>query len=148
MKARAERGGAAGAMSKSYNILIHTPDFPLWDGGISTLAFEYAKAFTLAGQRVVVITPEQTPEDRRWDPRQPFRVLRTRKHKAFWLQYVDGLRVARNFVRSSSVDFTMSLRWNVSGLIGHYLSKRYEIPHLQWFSGNEIYDRHRKGSWA
>lgn len=131
-----------------YKILIHTPDFPLWGGGISTVAFEYAKVLTLAGHRVVVITPEQTAEDTGWDRRQPFRILRTRKHKAFWLQYLDGLRVTRNVVRSESFDFTISQRWNVSGLICHFLSKHHKILHLQWFHGNEMYDRHRRGIWA
>jgi phosphatidylinositol alpha-1,6-mannosyltransferase len=128
--------------------LIHTPDFPLWDGGIAAVGYEYARALTLAGHHVVVVTQEQTPEDRAWDQRQPFRVLRLKKRKAFWLQYLDGLRVTRSLVRSTRFDFTMSLRWNVSGLICHDLSQRHNIPHLQWFNGNEIYDRHRKGIWA
>lgn len=135
-------------MVRSYDILIHTPDFPLWDGGIATVAFEYASAFTQAGHRVVVMTPQQTPEDRQWDQRQPFRVIRTAKHKAFWLQFLDGWRVTRAVVRSEAFDLMISQRWNVSGLICHVLSKRAKIPHFQWFHGNEIYDRHRKGMWA
>jgi glycosyltransferase involved in cell wall biosynthesis len=132
-------------MAGSYNILIHTPDFPLWDGGISTVACDYAKALTLAGHRVVVVTPEQTPEDRPWDQHQPFRILRTKKHKAFWLQFLDGLRVTRKLMHSVSFDFAISQRWNVSGLICHVLYRREKVPHLQWFHGNEIYDRHRRG---
>jgi phosphatidylinositol alpha-1,6-mannosyltransferase len=120
----------------------------LWDGGIATVAFEYASALTRAGHRVVVMTPQQTPGDREWDRRQPFRVIRTAKHKAFWLQFLDGWRVASAVVRSEAFDLMISQRWNVSGLICHVLSKRAKIPHFQWFHGNEIYDRHRKGLWA
>ena len=40
-------------------ILVATPDFPLWDGGISTMAYEVASGFKRLGHEVGVMTPLQ-----------------------------------------------------------------------------------------
>ena len=128
--------------SDHLNIVIHTPDFPLWDGGISTVAYEYAKTLQGFGHGVTVITPEQTDKDRGWDHARPFSVLRLKKRKAFWLQYAGGLFTTQKFIKRKKIDLLLSFRWNVSGMVCGQISCQFQIPHFQWFHGNELFDRH------
>lgn len=130
-----------------YRILIHTPDFPLWDGGISTLACEYARTLTRLGHLVTVITPLQTGQDKNWDKTQEFRIIRLKKQKAFYLQFFLYLYQTIAETKNVKYDLIISMRWNVSGLICDIISHRSGIPHFQWFSGNEIFDRHRENSF-
>lgn len=66
----------------SPDVFLVTPDFPLWDGGISTVSHELSKALNNAGVRTVVISPQQTHGDLRFDSTLTFDVVRLANPKA------------------------------------------------------------------
>jgi phosphatidylinositol alpha-1,6-mannosyltransferase len=63
-------------------ILLVTPDFPLWDGGISTVSYELTKALNQAGVSTAVVSPQQTPGDLNFDRSLSFDVVRLANPKA------------------------------------------------------------------
>ena len=63
-------------------ILVVTPDFPLWDGGISTVAMEWSGGLHRLGHEVVVLTPLQDPGDLEFDRKLPYKTIRLRNVKA------------------------------------------------------------------
>jgi len=123
-------------------ILIHTPDFPPCDGGISTVAYEYARTFHDHGHEVLVITPSPCYDMGEWDSKQRFALNRISNIKAFALKYYYQLFQLRKVLSKKRFDLLISQRWNVSGLICEKARNSFSIPHYQWFHGNEIYDRH------
>jgi hypothetical protein len=66
----------------SPGVFLVTPDFPLWDSGVSTVSHELSKALNNAGVRTIVISSQQTPDDLRFDNTLPFGVIRLANHKA------------------------------------------------------------------
>jgi phosphatidylinositol alpha-1,6-mannosyltransferase len=64
------------------DVFLVTPDFPLWDGGISTVAFELSRALHNAGVCAAVIAPQQTPGDLGFDSALGFDVVRLANPKA------------------------------------------------------------------
>lgn len=123
-------------------ILIHTPDFPPCDGGIATVAYEYARTFQDQGHDVLVITPSPYSDMGKWDSKQQFTINRLPNIKAFALKYYYQRFQLRRVLSQKRFDLLISQRWNVSGLVCEKARKHFSIPHYQWFHGNEIYDRH------
>ena len=66
----------------SPDVFLVTPDFPLCDGGISTVSYELSKALNKATVRTIVISPQQTPDDLRFDNTLLFGVTRLVNPKA------------------------------------------------------------------
>jgi len=64
------------------NVLLVTPDFPLWDGGISTVSYELTKALNNIGVSTTVVTPQQMPGDLGFDRSLSFNVVRLANPKA------------------------------------------------------------------
>jgi phosphatidylinositol alpha-1,6-mannosyltransferase len=64
------------------DVFLVTPDFPLWDGGISTVSYELSRALNNAGVCTTVISPQQTPGDLRFDSTLSFDVVRFAHPKA------------------------------------------------------------------
>ncbi|MFW6147364.1 MAG: glycosyltransferase family 4 protein [Thermodesulfobacteriota bacterium] len=63
-------------------VLLVTPDFPLWDGGISTVSYELTKALNNIGVSTTVVTPLQTTGDLHFDRSLSFNVVRLANPKA------------------------------------------------------------------
>lgn len=129
------------------NILIISADFPPWDGGIAQVAYEYARAFTGLGHKVTALAPVYG-DDKAWDGRQPFEVLRYRCHKSFQGHYwLLRLKLA-NLLRRRTYDWILCMRWNFDGLaLGARIRGNPVI--FQWFHGNELFDRHlAKPKWS
>ena len=63
-------------------ILVVTPDFPLWDGGISTVALEVSNGLQRLGHEIVVLAPSQDPGDREYDGTLPYETVRLRNVKS------------------------------------------------------------------
>ena len=73
--------------NKGKRVLFLTPDFPMWDGGVSVLAEKFASFFCSHGHAVTVATPLQLAEDEVFDARQPHRILRWKNVKDRYFKY-------------------------------------------------------------
>jgi len=132
---------------KIKRILIHTPDFPSWDGGISTMAYEYASELSRMGFEVQVVTLYRCKEDLLWDSSQPFKVHRMRNIKSSIAAYYYQVYKTYRFVTDFVPDLFISLRWDFSGLVGCALKGLGKYELLQFFHGNDIFSGRRKSSF-
>lgn len=129
-------------------ILLHTPEFPPCDGGVSAAAYEYARAFQRLGHAVTVVTPSHRDSSPTWDAAQLFEIQRVRSFKSLDATYFYQRFHLHRLLSRLPSDVLLSQRWKVSGLVCETARRRFAIPHLQWFHGNEVYDRHlRKRRW-
>ncbi len=129
------------------NILIIAADFPPWDGGISQVAYEYARTFAMLNHNVTVLAPwyEDIGD---WDAGQPFSVYRYRPHKAFEIQYLLLRWKLARLTRRHPFDWILSMRWNLDG-VAMLPALKPETIFFQWYHGGELFDRHlTKPKWA
>ncbi len=129
-------------------ILIATPDFPLWDGGIATVAFEVAKGLNDLGYRVDVMAPRQTADDPDFDRSLPFAVHRIRNIKDHYLKaYYNTLKMDR-LVKKYKYDMVMAQSWYPSGIAAAYIARKYKIDISITVHGNEILNpRYKAAFW-
>jgi phosphatidylinositol alpha-1,6-mannosyltransferase len=92
-------------------ILLATPDFPLWDGGVAVWAEKLAEFFARAGHDVTVLTPRQLPGDDEFDAARKYRVLRTRNVKARRIKYAYAHWRTRLLLRVEKFDHAIALTW-------------------------------------
>jgi phosphatidyl-myo-inositol dimannoside synthase len=119
-------------------ILIATPDFPLWDGGIATVAFEVASSLSRQGHEVVVMAPQQDPGDRAFDATLPYTVHRVRNIKSRWLKLFYHRLVLLRLVTRLRIDVVMAQTWfpvGTAGVVARYLRG---TPLTLTVHGNEV----------
>ena len=92
-------------------ILILTPDFPLWDGGVAAVAENLADFLQRAGQHVTVFTPTQTPHDAAFDDGQKYRVIRLRNLKDRFYKYFLGHWRLRSLLIRERFDCILATNW-------------------------------------
>lgn len=92
-------------------LLILTPDFPPWDGGVAVWAEKIAKFLTLHGCQVVVAAPQQLAEDAEFDRSQSYKVVRLKNLKARYLKYFWAKFAVKLLLRAHKPSHILILTW-------------------------------------
>ncbi|HEY5973209.1 MAG TPA: glycosyltransferase family 4 protein [Geobacteraceae bacterium] len=119
-------------------ILIATPDFPLWDGGIATVAFEVAQSLTRLGHHVVVMAPQQDEKDLVFDATLPFTVCRVRNIKSRLLRLYYHRYALIRLVSRYRIDLVMAQTWFPCGTAALLALRKRGVPFTLTVHGNEI----------
>lgn len=122
-------------------ILIVTPDFPLWDGGISTVALEVAGGLHRLGHEIVVLAPSQDPGDREFDRTLPYETIRLRNVKARHAKTLYHIGATIRLERQRRFDVIFALVWYPSGIAAYCASRFSGVPFTVMVAGNEILHR-------
>lgn len=142
-------GVACGAEGSAVRILVVTPDFPLWDGGIATVALEVANGLQRLGHEIVVLAPSQDPRDREYDGTLPYETVRLRNVKARHVKTLYHAWETARLVRLRRFDVVMAQSWFPSGIAACWASGRYGVPYTVTVHGNEIlHHRFRTPYWT
>ena len=128
-------------------ILIASPDFPLWDGGIATVAFEVAKGLYNLGYRVDVLAPRQTKDDSDFDSSLPFTVHRIRNIKDHYLKTYYHIVKMDQLVKKYKYNMVMAQSWYPSGIAAGYIARKYMIDMSVTVHGNEILNPRYSGAF-
>ncbi len=92
-------------------LLIASPDFPCWDGGVAVWAEKLAGHGARQGADITAFTPRQLPQDSEFDAAQSYRVMRVRNVKDRYLKYVySQWRLGRLLARER-FDAVLSTTW-------------------------------------
>ncbi len=126
---------------RAVRILVVTPDFPLWDGGISTVAQEWAGGLHRLGHEVVVLTPSQDPGDREFDGKLPYETIRLRNVKSRHAKTLYHAWEAIRLCRRRRFDIIVATVWYPSGIAAYCASRRGGVPFVVMVAGNEILNR-------
>jgi phosphatidylinositol alpha-1,6-mannosyltransferase len=122
-------------------ILVITPDFPLWDGGISTVALEMSGGLHRLGHEVVVLAPAQDPGDREFDGTLPYEIVRLRNVKARHAKTLYHAWAVIRLCRRRRFDVIVATVWYPSGIAAYVGSRFGGIPFVVMVAGNEILHR-------
>jgi phosphatidylinositol alpha-1,6-mannosyltransferase len=122
-------------------ILFITPDFPLWDGGISTIASEMAGGLQRLGHEIVVLAPSQDPGDREFDGKLPYETIRLRNVKARHAKTLYHAWAAIGLGRQRRFDVIVATVWYPSGIAAYCASRFCGVPFVVMVAGNEILHR-------
>jgi hypothetical protein len=98
--------------STAKRVLFLTPDYPMWDGGVSVLADKFASFFCRHGHSVTVATPFQLTQDRAFDARQSHRILRLKNVKDRYLKYHYAHWKLRHLLGSEAFHHIVCLTWH------------------------------------
>jgi phosphatidylinositol alpha-1,6-mannosyltransferase len=129
-------------------ILIATPDFPLWDGGIATVAFEVARSLTRLGHVVTVMAPLQDAGDPSFDATLPFTVCRVRNIKSRLLRLHYHRYMLGRLVRKQRIELVMAQTWFPCGTAALKALQSVGVPYTVTVHGNEILNpKFAKPSW-
>ena len=131
-------------MNTKLKVLLHTPDFPPWDGGIAAAAFDIAKYLTHLGHQVIVVSQNLTENDQAWDKNQVFKIVRVKNISSSIVKYQLLKWKTKKIVTGFNPDILFAFSWRYSGLVCSYIKNKTNIPLIQFYHGNEIFDRHRK----
>lgn len=119
-------------------ILIATPDFPLWDGGISTVSFEVAMGLHRLGHEISVLTPIQEANDRSFDRTLPFKIFRIRNIKDHYLKTYYHIFRMNQLMKKYKFDLIIAQSWYPSGIAARDVAKRHRINMTVTVHGNEV----------
>ena len=122
-------------------VLVVTPDFPLWDGGISTVALEWSGGLHRLGHEIVVLTPSQDPGDREFDGKLPYETIRLRNVKARHAKTLYHVWEAIRLCRHGRFDVIVATVWYPSGIAAYCASRLSGVPFVVMVAGNEILHR-------
>ncbi len=127
-------------------LLILSPDFPVWDGGVAVFAEKLATGFAAAGQQVTVLTPRQLPGDADFDRGLTYPVRRTRNVKDRYLKYLYAGWMLHRLFRSMSFDAVLSTTW--FPYANAVLRSAPRTPLFLLAHGNDFLERRwRKSFW-
>ncbi|MGZ8461031.1 MAG: glycosyltransferase family 4 protein, partial [Candidatus Deferrimicrobiaceae bacterium] len=126
---------------RGVRILVVTPDFPLWDGGISTVALEWSGGLHRLGHEIVVLTPSQDPGDREFDRKLPYETIRLRNVKARHAKTLYHVWAAIRLCRQRRFDVIVATVWYPSGIAAYCASRLGGVPFVVMVAGNEILHR-------
>ena len=142
-------GVLSGGEGSDVRILVVTPDFPLWDGGIATVALEVSNGLQRLGHEIVVLTPSQDPGDREYDGTLPYEVVRLRNVKSRHVKTLYHAWVTTCLERSRRFDVVMAQSWFPSGIAACCASGLCGVPYTVTVHGNEIlHHRFRTPYWT
>ncbi len=99
-------------MTPTKRVLFLTPDYPMWDGGVSVLADKFASFFCRHGRSVTVATPFQLTQDRAFDAWQSHRILRWKNVKDRYLKYYYAHWKLRHLLGSEAFHHIVCLTWH------------------------------------
>jgi phosphatidylinositol alpha-1,6-mannosyltransferase len=119
-------------------VLIATPDFPLWDGGVATVAYEVANGLHKLGHEVNVLAPEQNEDDRKFDSTLPYQVFRIKNIKDHYLKMYYHIHKMNQLVKIHTYDLIMAQSWYPSGIAANCIAKKNKINMTVTVHGNEI----------
>jgi phosphatidylinositol alpha-1,6-mannosyltransferase len=122
-------------------ILVITPDFPLWDGGISTVALEWAGGLHRLGHEITVLTPSQDTGDLEFDEKLPYETIRLRNVKARHAKTLYHAWEAIRLCRRRRFDVIVATVWYPSGIAAYCASRFCGVPFVVMVAGNEILHR-------
>jgi phosphatidylinositol alpha-1,6-mannosyltransferase len=122
-------------------ILVVTPDFPLWDGGISTVAQEVSSGLHRLGHEIVVLAPSQDPRDREHDRTLPYETVRLRNVKARHAKTLYHIWATTGLAGRGRFDIIMAQAWYPSGIAAYCASRLSRVPFTVTVHGNEILHR-------
>jgi phosphatidylinositol alpha-1,6-mannosyltransferase len=122
-------------------ILVVTPDFPLWDGGIATVALEVSNGLQRLGHEIAVLTPSQDPGDREFDRKLPYETIRLRNVKARHAKTLYHAWAAIRLCRQRRIDVIVAAVWYPSGIAAYCASRFCGVPFVVMVAGNEILHR-------
>jgi phosphatidylinositol alpha-1,6-mannosyltransferase len=119
-------------------MLIATPDFPLWDGGVATVAYEVTNGLHKLGHEVNVLAPEQNEDDSKFDSTLPYQVFRIKNIKDHYLKIYYNIYKMNQFVKKHKYDLIMAQSWYPSGIAASCIAKKNNINMTVTVHGNEI----------
>ncbi len=119
-------------------ILIATPDFPLWDGGISMVSYEMAVGLHRSGHDVSVLAPLQLAGDSNFDSTLPLKVFRIKNIKDHFLKPHYHTFKMKQLMKKNDFDLIMAQSWYPSGIAAAYLAGRCRVDLTVTVHGNEI----------
>jgi phosphatidylinositol alpha-1,6-mannosyltransferase len=122
-------------------ILVVTPDFPLWDGGIATVALEVSNGLQRLGHEIVVLAPSQDPGDREYDGTLPYETVRLRNVKSRHVKTLYHAWAAIRLGRQRRFDVIVATVWYPSGIAAYCASRFCGVPFVVMVAGNEILHR-------
>lgn len=122
-------------------ILVVTPDFPLWDGGIATVALEMSGGLHRLGHEVVVLAPAQDPRDREFDGTLPYGIVRLRNVKARHAKTLYHAWAVIRLCGRRRFDVIVATVWYPSGIAAYCASRFFGVPFAVMIAGNEILHR-------
>ena len=141
-------GGEGPPRGRTVKILVVTPDFPLWDGGIATVALEVSNGLQRLGHEIVVLAPSQDPGDREYDGTLPYETVRLRNVKARHVKTLYHAWVTTRLERCRKFDVVMAQSWFPSGIAACCASRLCGVPYTVTVHGNEILNhRFRTPYW-
>jgi phosphatidylinositol alpha-1,6-mannosyltransferase len=119
-------------------VLIATPDFPLWDGGVATVAYEVANGLYKLRHEVNVLAPEQNKADTKFDSTLPYQVFRIKNIKDHYLKMYYNIYKMNQLVKMHKYDLIMAQSWYPSGIAASRIVKKNKIDMTVTVHGNEI----------
>lgn len=87
-------------------LLLLTSEFPPQPGGIGMHAYQVASGFSDAGYRVTVVTDQRSEkgvEERDFDAKQAFRVVRIPRRKLIFMSYANRILQALRYAKNADV---------------------------------------------
>lgn len=132
--------------SHQMRIILATPDFPPWDGGVSRVAAALARGLTDLGAEVIVLAAKQSPGERSADLNLPFEVFRAGLPKAKALKPVFAWAHLFSLVASVRPHLIFATSWQPFGLAAALLPRGTDCA-IQ-VHGSEIVSRKfSSGRW-
>lgn len=119
-------------------LLIAAPDFPLRDGGLSTVAVELARGFHRLAHEVAVLTPSQDSGDRYFDRTLPFPVHRLWNVKDRYAKVYYHTYKMKRLMKANRFDYIIATSWFPSGIAGAYTGRRHKRSMGVIINGNEL----------
>ena len=106
-------------------------------GGIQTYSYELAKNLVHLGHEVRVLCPH-TPEDKAFDVRQPFKIVRIPGAGLRWIKIVFYLVTHFLLLWRYRPHLTIATMWAPSGIVAFLAKRFFQAPYLMMFYGSEI----------
>ncbi len=104
-------------------IILATPDFPPWDGGVSRVAGELAHGLTRLGAKVIVLCAKQTQGEKASDLAKPFEVFRMGLPKAKALKPLFAWPHLFSLIASVRPHMVFAATWHPFGLAAALLPR-------------------------
>lgn len=118
-------------------ILIVSVDFPPHTDGVSTVAHELATRLADAGEEITVIGPKSR-NDREYDARQKFRVIRTPWYDLGYLRFIPIFFLMPYAIIKYRVKTVIPMNIAYGGIIAHLFHKWLGFSYILWAYGLEF----------
>jgi len=118
-------------------ILIVSVDFPPHTDGVSTVAHELATRLSDAGEEIIVIGPS-SKDDRKYDSRQSFRVIRTPLYEFGYLRFIPIFFVMPYIILRYRIKTVIAMNIAYGGIISYLFFRLLGFQYCLWAYGYEF----------